>query len=138
MLDVLEHLDEPVDALAHARALLAPGGYLVITVPAFMALWTTHDVLNHHRIRYRRATILPLIRRAGLTVARSEYWFHWMFFAKLLSRLVERVTSAKPALPTVPSRSANEALLMLCHVERKVLGPLRVPFGSSLLLVCRA
>ena len=53
MLDVLEHLEDPVAALRHAASLLTETGRLVITVPAFRILWTNHDVINHHP---RRAT----------------------------------------------------------------------------------
>ena len=48
MLDVLEHLPNPVVYLRRAEELLDLRGNLLITVPAFSCLWTTHDELNHH------------------------------------------------------------------------------------------
>ncbi len=57
MLDVLEHMEDPVAALRKAWSLLVPGGTLLITVPAFMLLWTQHDVLNHHLVRYTKSSI---------------------------------------------------------------------------------
>jgi 2-polyprenyl-3-methyl-5-hydroxy-6-metoxy-1,4-benzoquinol methylase len=41
MLDVLEHLEDPVAALRHALGLLAPEGTMIITVPAFLAFGPT-------------------------------------------------------------------------------------------------
>src|SRR5262249_14746489 len=56
MLDVLEHFAAPVPALRRAVELLEDGGAILITVPAFRALWTSHDVLNRHYTRYTRQT----------------------------------------------------------------------------------
>jgi 2-polyprenyl-3-methyl-5-hydroxy-6-metoxy-1,4-benzoquinol methylase len=55
MLDALEHLENPVAALRHVCELLTPEGTFIATVPAFMALWTNHDVLNHHFTRYTKS-----------------------------------------------------------------------------------
>ena len=48
MLDVLEHLHDPANALRHALALLEADGKLIVTVPAFNLLWTNHDDINEH------------------------------------------------------------------------------------------
>ncbi len=57
LFDVLEHLDDEAGALAACRRLLAPGGRLFVTVPAYAWLWSRHDELLGHRRRYtaRRA-----------------------------------------------------------------------------------
>src|SRR5256885_4756732 len=50
LLDVIEHLDDDVAALVAARRAVAPGGLLVVTVPAYQWLWSGHDeVLGHRR-----------------------------------------------------------------------------------------
>jgi SAM-dependent methyltransferase len=138
MLDVLEHLEKPVEALRHASSLLIEGGRLVVTVPAFMLLWTNHDVVNHHRTRYTRATFRDVARRAGLRIDAERYWFQWMFLPKLATRAVERAFRVAPAPPGVPPAWVNGLLYGVSRLERRVLGPLRVPFGSSLVVVCRA
>lgn len=135
MLDVLEHLEDPVGALRHAASLLTPTGRLVLTVPAFMLLWTNHDVINHHRTRYTKATFGAVARRAGLRVDVEEYWFQWMFLPKVATRVVERVFRVQPAAPRVPAAWVNGLLYGMSRVERRVLGPLRLPFGSSLVVV---
>ncbi len=86
MLDVLEHLDDAVGALRHALALLRPGGLLLITVPAFSLLWTSHDQLNHHRVRYTKPSIACVAADAGLKIVASRYFFYWLFAAKLAAR----------------------------------------------------
>jgi SAM-dependent methyltransferase len=135
MLDVLEHLPEPVAAVRHALSLLEPRGTLLVTVPAFMSLWTRHDDLNHHYIRYDKGSFAALAAQAGLHVERSRYVFRWTFAAKLATRLVERLVPGEPTPPTVPARPVNAALYALSRVEELLVGALPLPFGSSLLAV---
>lgn len=134
MLDVLEHLDDPDGALRHAARLLEPGGTLLATVPAFRWLWTSHDVINHHRTRYDRPSLRALAARAGVEVDRMEYFFHWTVPAKLLVRAWEAVLRPEPAYPTVPPGWLNALLFGLSRLEQAALGPLDLPFGSSLMM----
>lgn len=138
MLDVLEHLADPVAALGRARDLLRPGGRAVITVPAFNLLWTTHDEINHHFTRYRLGTLERVVQAAGMHVERWRYLFHWVFAAKLLVRAREVVRRPDPAVPSLPPRPINRALYALCRLEQRLASPLRLPFGSSLMVTCRA
>jgi|SRR5215467_1040472 len=137
LLDVLEHLQDPDEALRLCRELLDPGGTLLITVPAFRIAWTNHDRINHHVTRYRRATLFPLLRNARFQVKDSAYWFHWTLPVRLLQRLVERTFRLKPANPSVPQPLVNRLLSILCGVERSVLAPLHLPFGTTLYVRCQ-
>ncbi|MEO7455980.1 MAG: class I SAM-dependent methyltransferase, partial [Gemmatimonadaceae bacterium] len=137
MLDVLEHLPEPAAALCHAISLLEPDGVFVATVPAFMALWTRHDDLNHHFTRYDRASMDALARAAGLEIVEARYFFRWTAAAKLLTRLAERLTPGAPRAPSVPPAPVNGALYALSRAEELTVGRLPIPFGSSLLVVGR-
>ncbi|MEO5821590.1 MAG: class I SAM-dependent methyltransferase [Vicinamibacteraceae bacterium] len=131
MLDVLEHLDAPEAALRHASTLLSPGGRILITVPAFMALWTHHDDVNRHVTRFTKSTLAPVAAAAGLAILSSEYLFQWLFAAKLVERLKESLRGPSP-LPTIPAAAANEALYRVSVVEART-GGTWLPFGSSLL-----
>jgi SAM-dependent methyltransferase len=135
MLDVLEHLREPAEALRHALALLQPGGRVLVTVPAFRLLWTNHDVLNHHYTRYTGASLARVARAAGLRIERSRYFFHWLFPVKLGQRLFEAAWPRPPALPRVPPGWINRVLYLASRGEQVVLGRLPIPFGTSLLVI---
>jgi 2-polyprenyl-3-methyl-5-hydroxy-6-metoxy-1,4-benzoquinol methylase len=135
MLDVLEHLPDPIAALRHAVSLLEPDGVFVATVPAFMVLWTRHDELNHHYTRYSRSSFAALGRDAGLAMIEARYFFRWTAVAKLLTRVREALVPGAPAPPTVPVRPVNRALHALSRIEERVLGRSALPFGSSLLVV---
>ena len=138
MLDVLEHIADPVGALRRVVELLGSDGTFLATVPAFMQLWTKHDELNHHYARYTKETFRDVAHAANLHIDHQKYFLHWTCPAKLAVRLVERMFPTPPAIPTVPPRFINEALYWLSHLEAKLLRPLNVPFGSSLLVVAHA
>ena len=135
MLDVLEHLPDPAAALRHALSLLEPHGVFLATVPAFMALWTRHDALNHHYTRYDRGSFRALAADAGMRIDELRYFFHWTAAAKVATRLKEALIPGEPASPTVPPAPVNRALYALSRIEARLLGALPVPFGSSLLVV---
>lgn len=135
MLDVLEHFEDPIRALERARELLAPGGRLLITVPAFNSLWTHHDDLNNHLVRYRKGTLAEAVAAAGLTVQSSRYFMHWLVPVKLALRLLEHM-GRRPRPPRVPPPWLNGLFFRVSRVEQSVLGSQGLPVGSSLLAWC--
>lgn len=136
MLDVLEHLNNPDLALCHVHSLLAPSGALLLTVPAFQILWTNHDAINHHHVRYRRSTLRPLLRQAGFAIQEERYWYQWTCPVKLALRTYERILRPPPAIARVPPKWVNRLLYWFSRVEQKTLGSIPVPFGSTLMVYC--
>lgn len=137
LLDVLEHFEDPGRRLARAFELLEPGGAILVTVPAFLALWTSHDELNRHFTRYTRRRLADLASQAGARIESSRYFFQWLFPLKLAVRLREAVWRAKPAPPSVPASWINRTLYRLSKVEQSLTTGWPVPFGTSLLAVLR-
>jgi len=135
MLDVLEHIKDAATALRHAVSLLEPNGKFVITVPAFMALWTNHDVMNQHFVRYTKSSFRAVAQQAGLRIDEERYLYHWTCPVKLGIGLTERVLRTDPKPAEVPSFAVNESLFWISRIEQKILTPLSLPFGSSLLVV---
>ena len=135
MLDVLEHLPAPADALRQALSLLEPGGVLLATVPAFMALWTRHDQLNHHYTRYDERSFGALAAAAGMRIDEMRYFFRWTAAAKIATRVAEALVSGEPKNPEVPAALINRVLYGLSRLEERLVGGLPLPFGSSLLVV---
>jgi 2-polyprenyl-3-methyl-5-hydroxy-6-metoxy-1,4-benzoquinol methylase len=135
MLDVLEHLPDPVSALRHALSLLEPDGVFLATVPAFNALWTRHDDLNHHYTRYDTQSFRRLASEAGLRVDEARYFFHWTALGKIATRIKEALIPGDPRAPAVPPGPLNRALYTVSRLEARLLGALPIPFGSSLLVV---
>jgi SAM-dependent methyltransferase len=61
MFDVLEHIPEEMKTLRALREALAPGGRLLLTVPAHQYLWSYFDESSQHCRRYSRT-----IGRSGI------------------------------------------------------------------------
>lgn len=135
MLDILEHLPDPAGALSHASTLLRSDGFLLATVPAFNQLWTSHDDINHHEIRYTRRSFLPLVRSSGFVPAHVRYLYHWTCPVKLMIRLKEKLFGAKLESPKVPPEWLNQVCYGLSRLEQFTVSRLPMPFGSSLLVI---
>jgi 2-polyprenyl-3-methyl-5-hydroxy-6-metoxy-1,4-benzoquinol methylase len=136
MLDVLEHLKNPAEALGCVRDLLNHYGIFLLTVPAFQILWTNHDVLNHHHIRYRKKTLIPLLHHQKFRVLSTQYWFQWIAPIKLAMHFAQKLTSTDLDPPRVPSNSLNKFFFYLSRLEQRSIGPL-MPFGTSLMAMCQ-
>ncbi len=138
LLDVLEHIQDPIAALRQCRELLAPGGILLLTVPAFRSLWTHHDDTNHHFTRYTRRTLGRVLKDAGFTCTESGYFFHWLVPPKLAIRAYESLFTPPPTQPGIPAGAINRGLVLLSLLEQKTLTRFRLIPGTSLLAVARA
>jgi SAM-dependent methyltransferase len=64
--EVLEHLEEPAVALRNVRRCLAPGGKLVVTVPA--GPMSAFDRYIGHRRHFTPGALRTLLEEAGLRV----------------------------------------------------------------------
>ncbi|KAI1693585.1 methyltransferase domain-containing protein [Ditylenchus destructor] len=87
VLDVVEHIEDDVAALEAMAKRLKPGGTILITVPAHQWMWSAHDVVNHHKRRYSKATLIAALERAGLKWRKLGY-----FNSLLFSRCGRRAT----------------------------------------------
>jgi SAM-dependent methyltransferase len=110
LLDVIEHVG---DDLGFLRGLverqLRPGGHVLVSVPAWMSLFTRHDLgVAHHR-RYRPAQLAEVITSAGLGIAASGGLFHSLLFPRALQKLGETARGIRsvPA-PETPLANAGE------------------------------
>lgn len=139
MLDVLEHVEKDQAGLQSVHRVLAPGGRLLLTVPAFQFLWGPHDTEHHHHRRYRAAELRRKLQNAGFKVNRLSYYNSWLFPPIALLRLVHKAlpfgeTGGEERLPPA---WLNHFLERLFASERWVLARGSLPFGVSLIAVAQ-
>jgi SAM-dependent methyltransferase len=133
-LDVVEHIEDDAAAIESLVSMLKPGGFLVLTVPAFMLLWDAHDERNHHYRRYRRKEMETLLAPHG-KLCDLRYLFHGLFFMKAGFRLLNGASGGKFKQHAIPPAPVNWAMRTMCSLEDRALSWLRVPFGTSVLAV---
>ena len=66
-------------AIGDMLAMLRPGGKLLITVPALMALWDRHDEINCHYRRYRIADLRRAVPPGVISLTRGTSFTSWSF-----------------------------------------------------------
>jgi SAM-dependent methyltransferase len=141
-LDVIEHTPDDRVTLEELRRVTRPGGWLVVTVPAYQALWSTHDEVNHHYRRYGRTGLRVAASEAGWRVERMTSFNSLMLAPAAAVRLSQRRRQRAGAehvseLELGPSW-LNGLLERPLRAEARWLGRGRtLPAGLSLLAVLR-
>lgn len=87
-LNVLEHIADDRRALRDVARTLAPGGRILVYVPAFQVLFSSMDRKVGHLRRYRRRVLEQRLGEAGLRVSRSQYVDSLGFLAALIYRTI--------------------------------------------------
>ena len=142
ILDVIEHLDDDLSALEALYYKLKPGGYLLVTVPAYKFLWSEHDEINHHKRRYQLKALKQVVKKAGYEVDYGSYFNTFLF---PLVAIVRGLAKLKPKQNNnqissdlvVPSKSVNQILKWLFASERYLIDKFTLPFGVSILLLAK-
>lgn len=149
LFDVIEHLDDPVQALADALRFAKPGGVVVGTVPALMSLWSSIDVHAGHKVRYSARTLedtLTSVRRASV-IAIEPFFRSLVPLVWAQRRLIgksdgagarEHVTASVNNLrvPLLPINAGLLAMTTAEHALAPLLRGLRLP-GASLWFAMR-
>ena len=107
--DVLYHrgVGNDVGALIELRRCLRPGGCLLLNLPAFGWLQSTHDRAIHTARRYTRGEVIAKLERARLEPRRVHYW-NWLLFPPLAALRTLRGLRQGPA-PGRPAPSGAVA-----------------------------
>jgi hypothetical protein len=135
MLDVLEHLQNPVKVLRAAHTFAKPDTILVVTVPALPVLWSRWDVRLGHYRRYTRGSLATQLVAAGWQPLNVQY----LYFAMVLPGLVRRVfpgAEHKPGRGFPAVSRATNAFLKNWSLAEARLGRW-LPAGTSLAALAR-
>lgn len=135
LLDVLEHLADPVAVLKNAYEIIEPGGGVVATVPAYPWLFGKWDEQLGHYRRYTSKELRTHAEEAGFKVSWLNRWNSFTLPAAVAVRTWNRVfprnEESTPEFPRV-SGAVNSALLTAADCERWVMKRCGVPVGLSL------
>jgi len=130
-LNVLEHIENDDDALQLLHRTLAPGGLLVVYVPAFQILFSSMDRKVGHLRRYRARPLMRKMRAQGFHILQCSYADVLGFFATLLFRLLG---NPRGDLDPLGLRAFDRYAFPLSRLLDRITSPL---VGKNLLVVAR-
>jgi SAM-dependent methyltransferase len=137
-LDIIEHIDRDVDSLKVMRNLLAPEGKIIITVPAYMFLWSSFDEINEHKRRYTLTELKTKLIQTGFTIEKISYYntllFPVVFVVRMLNNILKRDGASDIDMPSPP---VNFILGKIFGFEKYLLRFLNLPFGVSIIAVVK-
>ena len=150
MFDVLEHLDDDSAILRHVRSMLVPGGALVLTVPAHMALWSYFDEAANHARRYAGQELRRCLRGNGFTVEYQTQFMSTIYPLVWLGRKVNyhvHVGRSRKAKSRLREMTENDLRILpvinglldwsLAGEESLIRHRRRITRGTSILAVAR-
>lgn len=147
-LDLLEHIDRDIAMLREAYRVLKPGGHIVITVPAFMWLWSHNDDINGHKRRYTANELRAKLQQTDFAVQRLSFNNFLIFPIAALFIILRRghepelashhlqeneyQVEMEPASPLV-----NTILTVVGQLEAALIKWVSFPFGTSLVAIAQ-
>lgn len=117
MMDVLEHLKEDHAMLDEIKERSAGENYFFITVPAFMSLWSGHDVYLEHYRRYTASSLRKLLQASHYKVRDLYYFYGSIFPAVWLVRQIKPKNSKADSDMKPAGTLVNSLLQTLCYIE---------------------
>ena len=146
LFDVLEHTDDDLGVLGRLHGSLAPGGVLILTVPAHPFLFGDRDRQACHRRRYTRSQLRQKLQAAGFEPRIVTHFMALLVPLLALKEWTARWSQRRVRRNKEPTRDIwdqefqvlpgiNGLILGLLRIENRVSVAVSLPFGSSLLAV---
>jgi SAM-dependent methyltransferase len=129
--NVLEHIDEDVEALQSMARLVRSGGHLLLVCPAFPFAMSPVDIATGHVRRYTKRTMTRALSQAGLDVVDVRYanslgLICYYLFTSLLRK--------QPSTGAVMTTYDRLVVPVVQWAERLIKRP---PFGQSVVAVAK-
>lgn len=142
--DVIEHIDEHQLAAKEICRVVKNNGYLFITVPAYMSLWSKHDVINHHYRRYKMRELNALFKNIQNIHITHYTYFNTLFFpliwlARKLSNIIFKNQKIATSDFNDPEKNkiSDFVLYRIFLMEKFLLRYFKFPFGVSAMLIAK-
>ncbi|MCH9683700.1 MAG: class I SAM-dependent methyltransferase [Deltaproteobacteria bacterium] len=134
-MDCIEHIEDDRTAFSQLVSLCRPGGRIIVTVPALMAVYGARDEAQGHYRRYERETLRALTQGLPIRIDTLRFWnllgvAPTFINQRILGRAIdESFRYGKPGL--VPRLLRRGLSGWFRHVENRITPPL----GLTLLMV---
>jgi SAM-dependent methyltransferase len=129
---------EPADVLRRAHEALKPGGYLLLTEPAFEILRRGHDEVVMAARRYDRRELRRLVESSGFVIERFSGLLCLVAPGALLGALFDRFRAPDEDIRELrPSAAMTRLIRIVLKVERSLIRLFPLPVGTCWALVAR-
>ena len=137
LFDVLEHIQDDKLSLQAIYKYLNSNGKIILTVPAYMFLWSGHDIASHHKRRYTKNQISMLLKSAGFKKCYSSYYFSILFTILGPIRFIQRLFNINNVKHDIrkENRFLNYLMIKIFSIESKLLPYFSLPFGVSIVTI---
>ena len=129
---MLEHVDDRAESLRSIAAKLAPGGKILVTVPAYQWMWSAHDLAHHHKLRYSKKGLRRDAEAAGLKVRKIGFFNSLLFPIAAAVRILGKLAGKTSSDDNLPPRPLNAMFEKIFGLERHLIGRMPFPAGVSL------
>ncbi len=136
--DVIEHIAAEQEALLELRRVAAPGATLLLTVPAYMWMWSEEDVNLHHQRRYSRPRLRRAVETAGWEPRVATYFNTILLPPIALARKLGRNNDGDGGeLDRTPPWLDTPLSLPIRFEAQLIRVGVKLPAGVSVGIVCR-
>jgi SAM-dependent methyltransferase len=143
-LDVLYHrnIKNAETVVRKMYSALKPGGTLILQVPAYAWMRSSHDDAVHTGRRYTRKQVEHMMRSSGFSIEKATYRVTLLFIPIALTRLARKLVRAGrigAAASDVKRQPPvfNAMLSAIMYAENSLLKYCSLPFGASVFAVAR-
>lgn len=140
--DVIEHVENDELAAIEMMRVCKPGGFVFVTVPAFMSLYGKHDIVNHHFRRYQSDGLKKLFSEKGSLIYNTYFnavLFIPIFLVRMFNKLVPGVLKSKGSgsdFGMIQSKLLDRLFYKIFMMENNPLKKgFKFPFGVSAMLI---
>ena len=119
-IDVLEHVKDDSAPLKEYLDVAPSKSIFIITVPAFMSLWSGHDTFLEHVKRYRIQELTQMANQLGVKTLSKGYLFSLIFPIAWVVRKLFTSKKVESSMKPVP-KFVNIPLKLLTNCEHRVL-----------------
>lgn len=137
-LDIIEHIENDMKVLNEINRILKDEGKLILTVPSFPSLYSTHDKALGHVRRYRKKELKKKLLMSGFFIKKCTYVNMTLFPLIAGVRLWKKRKLNEEAPKSdlfLPPHFINSLLQKIISFEGDIIKYSNLPFGLSLLVV---
>ena len=140
--DVIEHVEDDLSGVHEMKRVCKKDGQIVLTVPAYMFLWSHHDVVNHHFRRYTLKSLKDLVKKSDLIPLRATFFNTILFIPIAIFRLLSKMIPGKIIRKGAGSDATlhtydgliSRILYRIFSWELSILKLFNFPFGVSIFI----